>query len=379
MKKSIIALIIFALFFASALNAFDFGGIFSNYTGVTIVNSAPGLDQDNNLSLWFKAPIGKNGYFATEGGYSFSYDGAGKSFTNELDLSLFKANWTFNTNAGKITLDLGRFISADCTGIIFNQNSDGLFAQFAGDSFSMFALASYTGLLNAHGATYYFDQTNIDYSKLYPLAPKYVITGIAATFPFLFAEQSLTTEFWGFFDVNGNPAPYNRIMGTASLNGNITSSLFYTFSDTVCYDSKISDLAIANITYFIEKLNSSVSLNVTFATGENSDPESKIGGFTPFNLIACDVTGTKAYDGIIKTGISGTCQPVSKLLLTGGFDYLMSYDDKYITDGIQWTTTALWQLYSDLELSVTASQYIPLAASTAESYFQAQAGIVISF
>lgn len=379
MKKSLIAILILASLFSFALYAFDFGGSFSNFTGLTLVKPSVGLDQDNSLTLWLRTPLGKNGYFATEGGYTFSYDGSSKEITNQLDISLLKANWTFNTNAGKVTLDVGRFISSDCTGVIFNQNSDGFLASFNSDNFSLFGLASYTGLLNAHGTSYYYDNTSIDYTKLYPLSPKYLIAGLAATFPFLFAEQSLTSEVWAFIDVNGNPAPYNRIMATLSLNGNITSSLFYTFSDTVCYDSLISDLAMANLTYFMDKLNSSVNLSFALATGSNSDPQKKIGGFTPFDLITCDAAGTKAYDGIIKIGLSGTCQPTAKFLLSGGFDYLMSYDDKYKTDGVQWSATALWQLFSDMELSLTASHFIPLAESTSSTYFQAQAGIVISF
>ena len=104
MKKSLIAILILASLFSFALYAFDFGGSFSNFTGLTLVKPSVGLDQDNSLTLWLRTPLGKNGYFATEGGYTFSYDGSSKEITNQLDISLLKANWTFNTNAGKCPL-----------------------------------------------------------------------------------------------------------------------------------------------------------------------------------------------------------------------------------------------------------------------------------
>lgn len=390
MKIKFFSFLSIFLVLVSFATALEFGGIISNSTGMSGEFENLGLDQSNSLGLWLKAPLNDSGsnYFATEGSYSFSYEGVEPSITkNQLDLGLFKGTFVLPLeNNGSLRFDVGRITAFDSTGFIFSQYSDGLQVSFSNPNFSISFLGSYTGLLNAHSTTYYMtDEISKEYDEtaLYPLAPKFIITGLSAICPSLFANQSLLTEFFGFWDLE--ETGFNRIFATLGLNGPITNSIYYIFSSTLGYNKGLekyngaSNMTKFEISYYPNFLNSSFTYSAIYASGNSKG----LKAFVPFNQISPDVSGNYAYSGIFKTGLAATFQFNPSFLLTFGTDIIakssVESTDKIKMDGFQWTINSRYLILSDLELSLGIGQFAPVASSDSLADFFANILLVVSF
>lgn len=391
-SKFFLSLLILLSLFSFA-QAVEFGGIITNSTGTSGEFENLGLDQSNSLGLWLKVPLNESGsnYIATEGSYKFTYEGAVPSVTkNQLDLDLFKGTFVLPMeNNGSLRFDVGRITAFDITGYIFSQYTDGLQISFSNPNFSISLLGSYTGLLNAHSSTYYMtDEITKEYDEtaLYPLAPKFLITGLTAICPSLFANQSLLTEFYGFWDLE--ETGFNRIFATLGLNGPLTNNLYYILSSTLGFNNGLEDYqGVSNLTkfeisYYPNFLNSSFTYNAIFASGNSKDSKG-LKAFVPFNQISPDVAGNYAYSGIFKTGLAATLQINTSCLITFGGDILAKADaenpEGIKMDGFQWTINGRFLITSDLEASVGVGHFAPVASSDSLADFFANILLVVSF
>ncbi|NLM00459.1 MAG: hypothetical protein GX220_03270 [Treponema sp.] len=390
--KSIIKFIFLTVFIFLFANAFtlDYGGTLSNSTGIKGAFNALELDQNNKATLWLKSPFNEsqNMYFAAEGSYKFSYTGGNNNIiTNELELGLFKFSMILPMeNNSRIRLDIGRISAFDTTSLIFAQSSDG--AQFAISTpkFVCSVLASYTGLLSAHSYTYFGYNYTYNNNILYPLAQKFFIVDALIKLPTLFAKQDLTAEFLGFFSGEKAVSDYHRMYATLGLNGGIAKNLFYIFSTTFGFNTSndpykgFSNLSNFELSYYPSFMSSSFAWITTYASG-NSDNGLK--RFMPFNKIAPDISGHKAYSGLFKTGFMATIQPITNFLLVAATDLFFISDPESGTsfglDGFQWSFNARWQILSDIQLSLIAGQFLPLINSTSDADFFATLKLVISF
>lgn len=387
MNKSLnkICFLLILLFCLTSLWSIDFGGVFYNSTGVT--GSSPlGFDQEDTLTFWVKSPLNEaqTTNFAFEGSYNFSYDGSVEQVTNKIDINLLKVDILLPLNNLALNIDIGRIPCFDLTGVIFNQNIDGIQGSLQTDYAIFSAWAGYTGLLNAQSSTYYGIDYEYDQSMLYTLAPKFVVTGINTFVPVLFANQSGFAEFLGCWNID--ESNLQRMYLTIGANGPLVNSLYYVLSTTLGFNNGIealqgvSNLTKLEMTYYSNFLASSITYNASFASGNSTDG---IKAFVPFNQISPDVSGNLAYSGIFKTGIATTLQPKNKFLISCGADFIFNTPSeiysKFVIDGFQWNLNAYWQLFSDLQLSLGSGQYLPIGESTSTADFYANIKLILSF
>lgn len=388
--RKIILSIFLIILLTTSIFSIDFGGTIVNSSGITGEFDNLGLDQNDKATLWLKIPFdeSQNTYLAAEGSYTFTYDGTIEQKTNQIDLGMFKIGMLIPlSSSSKFRFDFGRVSGSDISGLVYSQYSDGLQFSLTSTNFSMSAIASYTGLLNAHTSTYYgFDYT-YDSEIVYPLAPKFVISGLTFSFPALFANQTLNAEAYGFWDIDDqNDFDYNRIYGTLGLNGGISGNLYYVLTSTFGYSfgneavEGLSNLTKLELSMYPTFLSSSFTVSAVYASGNSEDG---LKAFIPFNKITADTSGNKVYSGLFKTGLTATLQPNKKFLLSAGADFLCNIqpdaDESFAADGLQWTFNARWQIFSDLQLSLSTGQYVPVADSVSPDDFFANIRLVISF
>ena len=132
--KKIFKALLLAQIFSLAASAFavDFGGALKNATNIKGNSfSSLKLDQIDDLSLWVKVPFTKSGnmYLAAEGLYEFEYDQDKEKAFNRLDLSLLKFAANLKVGGNALNASAGRFMFSDLTGLVYNQNADGIFAN----------------------------------------------------------------------------------------------------------------------------------------------------------------------------------------------------------------------------------------------------------
>lgn len=348
----------------TAVSAVDFGGSVNNDTKFAGQKTSDlKCDQKDIASLWFRAPLTKDGscYLAAEALYQYEKDFAVPTTTNAVDCDLFKIGWSRKDRLNKMTVSAGRFASLDLTGLIFNQLADGVLFRYDMPRLSVTAYGGYTGFLNAQTVTILApeqDPFTYDTDKIYPLAAKYGLASLSVSCPNLFLNQTLAAQFFSTFRVEGDK--YNRLYGTLSLNGPIVPSLFYTLTSTAgmtSYDGAsydISNLSTASISFYPSAITSSISLNGVYASGEQG-PFKKFTGFT--SQTATNAYDGQQYSGMAKCGLTGTIKPVKALLLSAGADIVFDADDSVEYGGFQYKAGATWQILSDVQAGASMYQY----------------------
>lgn len=385
MKLSSIKKAIGAILIASAVlpaAAVDFGGLLNDNTKFS-GNQSLSLDQKNALSAWMRVPFNNAGtcYFATEGVVQYEYIQftGQKLFTADCDL--LKFGGIFNIGkSNKLILSAGRFYISDASGIIFAQNSDGIHLQFNMPMFTIKAYGGYTGLLNAQTVTMLNSATSTysyDSTKPYALAAPYAIAGASFNAPYLFANQSLGVQFYGFFGTLDSTAGYNRMYGTLSLNGPLASKVFYTITSTIGTNDSFStfgNLSQLQVNWYPAFKSMSVTLSGLYASGKNG-PLSPFIGFT--SNPSTTAFDSPEYSSIIKMGLSASIKPINALYVALGADCILGCPDTVSFKGFQWNASSRYQLFSDVQLGFSATQYFGSDSTTNKTALTAKA--VISF
>lgn len=361
----IAAALLAAMTICASAFSFDFGGSVSDSSSFKGNKfSSLKFDQINDLTLWFKTPITKDGkiYFVAEGLYEFEYDGSVEKAFNRLDLDLLKVAGTISLGQNYLNFSAGRFIYSDLTGLIFSQNGDGAYASFDASRVSVSAYAAYTGLLNANFAkmlNHPNDPFSFDRDLVYDLAQKYIVTSATFALPRLAKSHNLAAQFFGAFKVEGNS--YNRMFLTASIDGPIYKTLYYkAFSsfELHAYDGgsmDFSNMSSAKVTWFLPFKSATLDLGVLYASGNN-------GPFDPFRAVTkIDVSNSLAepqHSGVIKNSFAASIKPLQSLLVYAGCDLLIDASTSSLGyKGFQYRLGADWQIFSDLRAGASFLQY----------------------
>ena len=373
MKKTMKAVIAAAFMAVFAVNAhaLDFGGLFKNNTKFTTPNfQGMGINQQDSLVGWFKAPITADEkiYFSLEADATFRYStpmmGSNPGRAEFLlNLSLCKFTMFTNIWNGILQLNVGRFATNDATNMVISQTSDGAQLTFTSNYFKAIAYAGYTGLTNSRydtiipGAASTFVQ---DSSMIYQFNSPYILTGLSFSLPYLFANQTIGLEAFAAFGlpgITGSNWGDNRVYITALMNGPIVQNLYYALTTTFgIYEGKASNLSKFSLTYYPPALDSSLSAELLYASGNNGF----LAPFTGFTSQSAYLAygGAAEYTGILKAGASGTIRPLDKLFLSLGADAVFACLNNFSFSGFQWYTQMQFQLYTDLKLGLNAYQFI---------------------
>lgn len=359
MKKLVKTFLAFACTLSlSSAFAFDFGFLLdNNSTFKTNSDKKMYLLQKDSASAWVKVPFGQNvnNYFVAEGLYKFELNQDAKTINNYLDFNLLKVSFLNQFDNGSLKVDLGRYLISDATGIIFAQKSDGAFVKYSNSVVELSAYAGYTGLLNGNVVSMINseDFEGCDSSKLYSFAEKNVVAILTASFPYAFADQTVSVQGTGSFKVDGNS--YNRIYATVGMNGPVSGNLFYNVSGTVAMisyngqDFKVSPLVKGDVTYYWPV--ASVGVNAVWAGKD-------FAGIT--SQTALNSMEEPEYSDLLKAGIAAKVKPVDNLVVSVSGDVAFDGTKDYELKGVQYLIGADYQIVSDVSVGASWVQYFDI-------------------
>lgn len=351
--------------FAANIFAVDFGGSVKNTTNIKGNSfSSLKLDQIDDLALWLKIPFDKNGnvYLAAEGLYEFEYDQNAEKVYNRLDLDLCKFSAMFKAGQNNLSVNAGRFMYRDLTGIIFSQNADGAYVSYDAQKFNVSAYAAYTGLLNAALVKMLdnpADRFSYDKDAVYELAQKYFVGSASFSLPRVAKTQSLSAQFLGAFKLEGKS--YNRLYGTASFGGPIYKTLYYNLSTTFEFQNfdggstDVSNLSSAKLTWYLPFKDLTIGGGAVYASGSQG-PFENFMGFT--KIEAYNSLGEPQYSGLMKFSFSASAKPVKMVLVYAGCDLIVNAATSSMSyKGFQYSLGADWQIFSDVKAGFSMLQY----------------------
>lgn len=354
--KKIACLLITVFCFVPRLFSVDFGFLLTNDTCSKNYGSTSFyISQENEVSAWVKIPFGGSlsHYLAAEGMYRFEYnDGTGFS-AHYLDVSLLKYAYRTDAGSGVLKVNAGRFFFSDLTSRIFAQNADGIFASFESSAFSVGAYASYTGLLNAN-VVKMLDADDFDSDGthcVYSLADKYVNAVVTASFPLLFAGQTLSVQGAGSFRLS--ETAYHRMYATAELSGEICRNLMYDVCASAAFKLygneplNVSPFVKGTLQYYFSK--TALGFNMVFAGNDFS-------GVT--SLKAYNSALEPEYTAFLKTGIFASVKPNDILLFEAGIDTVFDGTKNYRFKGIQYELDLGLQVAGDVFFGMGWTHYI---------------------
>ncbi|MBO4319398.1 MAG: hypothetical protein J5857_02905 [Treponema sp.] len=358
------------LVLASSVFAVDFGGEIENNTKLSTRNFETwGLSQQDGLTAWLKVPFNESGnlYLATEGTLFLNcsipnLSNASKGNVDFLvNIGLFKLGGVFNIGDNLLQLNLGRFYLTDVTGLVLSQTADGVQGVFTSDFFKASIYGAYTGFTNARFGSINDNPSKStyvpDYKKVYSFNSPYIVTGATFSAPYLFANQTVGAEVYGMFGtpgLRGNNSGYNRTYLTLFMNGPIVKSLYYTLTTTLGFNNGVSNLTVGTLSYYPDFKSSSVSLNASYASGETGS----IKAFRSFSSnTATYASNSPEYSNLLKVGLRGSIKPIDSLYTTLGSDIVFDAGNDTGFRGIQWDATARYQVFMDLQVSLTAKQF----------------------
>ncbi len=354
------------LFTAQNLFAIDFGGYINNNTNVTGDSfSSLYVDQTDQAGAWIKVPFDNDSrqYLTTEAFVQYEYVSSSKTNVLAFDCNLLKYSGLFNLgSSGKFSVQAGRFFTSDATNHILRQTNDGLMLSLKFPRFNANLYGGYTGLLNAQNVTILNSSSSeysFDSSLPYALAAPYCTAIASLSTPFLFLNQTLSLQFMGFWGAGQSTAGYNRYYATLKLNGPLASFVYYTADTTFSTQdnfASFSNLSDLSINFYIPVMSAEIAIKGTYASGNNGFLKA-FKGFT--SMTATYSLNEPEYSGLIKGGFSFALKPVSSLYLGGGTNIVFDCPESAVTySGTEWFASAVYQVFSDLQLGLDASEYI---------------------
>lgn len=377
MKKLSGAMLSFAVLLGTSGGfAYDFSAIVTDSTKIDFFNGKfenPFLKQSEKFIGAFTSSLSKDGSsnFAAEATVEHKLDkqfGDDGSTDNSIvaDCTLFKFSASRKlSDGGNFDLAAGRFFFSDVTGIVIAQPNDGFFAKYTAQKIEVSAYGGYSGLQNVKNVSVLTSNGTVwssaDEKDIYDFAAPYAIGSVCLSFPYFFKNQTVSIE--GMFAANvSGPADLkdddNRIYGTVNFTGPLSEKLFYSLSGsfgTTDFD-KIGLLGKFSLDYFSTYKNAVLALNAVYASGESG----KIGNFVGFTKVAaCLSMDEPIYSGLIKAGASGSFIPKDKFVVSAGGDVVIGMPDGSSEFyGIQVSGEAMYKMYSDLNLSLSATHFV---------------------
>ncbi len=372
MKKSKIALI---LFFVVALAGFSFegGGLFKtglgfdinkrpNYTGVNFKNS-------EGLSLWAKQSLDKEGLynFGIQGSYLFKAskriapkNNWSANIQNILDIDLLKFSFLIPVKDSGLSISVGRYSLADVTGLILNQNLDGIYISYESYkkmNFSTHFSIAYTGLLNAYTTPM---NAKVSYSsnKVYKLAANCIALTGFFNIPVSKYQHSISLDLNSFIDIKNSGRTKTYL--TALANGPIYSNLYFILSATGKLESGGSSklrggFALnADLAYYFYKKTSKVGFKTQwFSGGTNS--------FNSFTVTNTSKVKFKPVRNLWKTALYFGIKPIEDLSLNTELALMCSgkkSGSASLYKGLEWNFSANYVLLSDIYIGFDGGVFI---------------------
>ena len=371
-KKIICGVLVLVCIFSSAFS-FDWGGSsntsFSVYDAATFPTEEATLSLAEKLSLWGKVSFNKNISLNMEGNYQGTYDF--EKYNQKIDLQLFDLKMAFiPSTSAIINVYLGRLFVSDSSRMIYGYLIDGGKVQFSLPTVDLGVFAGYTGLINSSNLAVVNSSQEIDFQKIYSLAPAFVAVGLNATAKNVFGNNSFGLDISSFIPTDAKETRETSIYLELNSTGPIANSFYYDLSTAVSFlGSKTGIMANGAITYYPSFLSSMVAANVTFATDT----------FASFVDPALVLGESNSLSGLLKAGLVASIKPIDSLLVQLAGDFVMDVQgSSLVKDSIQWNTSLKWQAMTDIQLNMFVGQKIPLV-DTVEPVWFCSAGFTLNF
>lgn len=355
-----------------------FGLLFAVDAGSTLLANAAfsantptsiGISPSFTFTGWLRQPLGTTGSFAAEGNYRVGSD------ETVIDLALLKTTLNF----GSVKVEAGRFSVADATGTIYCMSADGAYITYGSRYFNMNLYGAYTGLLNSKNLS--LQDTEGDYQPVagpYDIegTPKYFIGMIRTSLPSLIKGQTFGAD--GLACINLDNRQANRMYATVSANGPVVRMVYYGLmgSASVIQDSPAGTpgsfgiMGKGNVVWYPGVLSSSVSGNLIYATD----------GFKAFAAGGPSQDSSLGWSNVVDAQLGASCKPVSVALVSLTADVIAAGDkgESMSLHSFQWKIAGTVQVVSDLSLSVSAGEIVPLNKS-ASPYLNGSFGATLAF
>ena len=380
--KSIISLFALCALASSSLAAFEWGGLVTNDSTYKGQSDDMHIRQSDKLTMWIKVPLpgSKDSYFTAESFYTFKYESKKDDISHIFDVNLCKLSLSNQLNNATTIFNIGRYGLRDLSGLIVNQNADGMELAVKTKNVSVSAYAGFTGLLNAHTQQMNVIATTANAAPVYTKTAPMVLGKLTCTFPRLFAQQTNAYELYGAVN-----AIEKRLYATMALNGPIYKNLFYLFSATgslrQTYDSKFafSNLSRLEISAYLPFYSSLVSWNTVFATGKTKYTTS----FEPLTVSSANTSSSLEYAGNFKTGLTASIRPIDSLLFACSADTFFNVMNARQAKGFigaQWHMAWRWQIVSDIQIAASVSQFFAVSDEQKRNpYTSASLKLIYSF
>ena len=370
MKKFLIS-VCAALFILSApLSAFEWGGVVRDDTGISTPDFKDlTIKQSNGISLWFNAPLGEGSGFALSGEalykYLFTIAGEEKTFINIADVPLLKVAGTINTAGGRLSLNAGRFSTADGTGAVLAQTCDGLAISYAMPTLKIGAYAGYTGFVNALNTAMAVAPENDN--KIYNMAYKVAPVGASFELPSLFANQSISLQGYALIDLGSNKT--NKYFANFILTGPITNSIFYNLCTSVGSENfkTLMDYSAFSL-YVFPTSELSITAGVEYGSGE----QGKLSPYSSLSVKSADVASKILPKLSVTYGTKSLCLDV------GGRYILACNEGKYDGAGAEANLGFVYNIFSDLQVGFNATAFFDTTEAKANNY-SANLNIALAF
>jgi len=306
--KKLLGTITTVVVLASSLMAFTWSGLIDNNTKLSSNDfETYGLNQSNALYLSMNTPVSTSGNlkFSAEGLYKYTYNKADETsaFTNIIDLDLAKLSGKWNVSNGAVTLAAGRFLMSDSSGVVFAQTSDGLNLGYETGFIKASFYAGYTGLLNSLNVSMVDVNADATNTQFYNLSAGYIPLGLELAYT-AFCDTN-TIGFQGFYFLDPERKLNDKLYGTLSINGPVSSVGAYSFVTTVGSADLENDSLMLyskfDFTYYLAQ-NGILSLGAEYASGSHL-------GLNPFTTIttrtAYNAGGGMPLSGVILPNVTG--------------------------------------------------------------------------
>ena len=358
MKKVLFSIFTAFCLMAAPLSAFEWGGVFSNNSGVNAPEIT--IKQSDGISLWFNTPLGENSGFTLSGETLYKFNltivkDTDPEFVQIFDVPLLKVAGNINTGAGLLSLNVGRFYYVDSTSAVLAQTVDGITVGYSLPAVKLGFFAGYTGLLNSLNAPMAIasEKTN----NIYRLAYPYVPVGASVEVPFA-SNQSFELSAYYLLDCGANKT--NLFYGNFVLSGPITNSIYYNLASSWGL-IKFKDLMNYSALSIMMFPTQEISLNAGVTFGSAAEQ----GGFTAF-VSPAPVSLTAA--GAITPKLGFTFTKDSFCVDVNG-NFVLAYNDsKYKGATSDVSAAFIYNIFSDLQVGLTVNATLDVSGGNAHTY-----------
>ena len=375
--KRIFCVVAACFLFASSLCAISWSGVIDDNTKISTSEFLEfSLFQSNGVYFSVNSNLGDSGLrLSSECSYKYKtsipFSSINSStFTNVVDLLLLKLSGTWALSNGAISLNIGRFNYSDLSGVIFTQNSDGVYVSYDSMKLSAGIYAGYTGLQNSLNVSM-LDSYNYDYD-FYNLCAGYI--PILANFAYksFLKTNTIALQLSGFLEPKKDFS--SKYYATVSLSGPVKTIGYYSFS-TVLGTQEFTDLMLyskLDFSFFIKKYL--LGAGIEYASGNQFGLSSfrTVTYQTGYNSLSSpektEVILPKIF-GIVNFG-DNSLSLTEKLVL--------SAEEKVYLTGLESSCSLIMNIFSDLQVSCNLLIYSSFYDKRTNN-FALSAGSILSF